>query len=596
MKNVGGQYRSAQNRNSSSEGWNLKTDLLYLGILTFVLTIVLIYEMKLWRMDINVPIVYLGGDDFSTLANAKSMTEQLWNLTADRMGAPYITSYYDFTSSVMHNFDLFTLKIFSVLTQDAGVATNLEFLTIPYFCAFISYFVMRDLKISRWVSVCGSLVFGFSPFIFVRSLAHLVLSTCYFVPLSVLLCIWIFERDDILVLNKSFFKNKRNWMVILFCALIANNGIVYYPFFTCFILVITGLSKSIKRKDIRYLGKAFIPIGFIAGFIVIALIPVLIHILKNGVNGDAVVRAGFIESEIYGLKMIQLLLPMNDHGIPIAKKIIDMYWDNSPLINENVSSYIGLMGDCGFVILMFNMFSDAKEKKGTRLRLLSEMNIWMILLGSIGGIGTIWAFFVTDKLRGFNRVSIFIGYVCILGFCLWLDEIYKKRNKRWIVAAGSVFAVLVSMEQLPTSKLPSYDDNYYNYTSDHAFVGQIESMVEPNSMIYQIPYLEYPEGGSIHDMYDYHLMTGYIHSKTLRWSFGNMKGTEGDEWNKKVGAMPIPQMVEYLKENGFAGIYIDRRAYTAQELDVLDQTLEECTGMKPIISENENLGFSQFLK
>lgn len=27
-------------------------------------------------MDINVPIVYLGGDDFSTLANAKSMTEQ----------------------------------------------------------------------------------------------------------------------------------------------------------------------------------------------------------------------------------------------------------------------------------------------------------------------------------------------------------------------------------------------------------------------------------------------------------------------------------------------------------------------------------------
>lgn len=578
-----------------NDGWNWKQDFLYLAILAVGITIILIYEMKLWRMDINVPLVYAGGDDVGTIANAKSMMEQLWNLTADRLGAPYITSYYDFTSSVMHNFDLLTLKIFAVLTQDAGIATNMEFLSIPYFCAFISYFVMRDMKIGRWVSVCGSLAFGFSPFIFVRSLPHLVLSTCYFVPLSVLLCIWIYERDDILVLNKIFFKNKRNWMVILFAALIANNGIVYYPFFTCFILMITGLSKAIKQKDFKQLGKAFIVIGMIAIFILIALIPILIHILGNGVNGNAVVRCGFMESELYGLKMIQLLLPMNDHGVPIAKKVIDLYWDNSPLINENVSSYIGLMGDCGFVILMFNIFTIAKEKKSARLHLLSELNIWMIMLGSIGGIGTIFAFIITDKLRGFNRVSIFIGYVCILAFCICFDDFYKKRKNKWIAVAGGLFAVFVCMEQLPTSKLPSYDNNYYNFMSDQEFVQNIETQVEPHSMIYQLPYLEYPEGGSMGNMGDYDLMTGYIHSKTLRWSFGNMKGTPGDTWNKETAQMPLNEMVSYLRNNEFKGIYVDRRAYDKEEIKNLESQLEYLTGSRPLYSNNDNLSFFKFL-
>ena len=52
-------------------------------------------------------------------------------------------------------------------------------------------------------------------------------------------------------------------------------------------------------------------------------------------------------------------------------------------------------------------------------------------------------------------------------------------------------------------------------------------------MIYQLPYHGYPEGGFQNDMWDYHLLVGYLHSDKLKWSYGSVKGREGDSWIKK---------------------------------------------------------------
>ena len=81
-------------------------------------------------------------------------------------------------------------------------------------------------------------------------------------------------------------------------------------------------------------------------------------------------------------------------------------------------------------------------------------------------------------------------------------------------------------------------------------------------MIYQLPYHPYPEWGVVNEMNDYDLFVGFLHSKTLKWSYGNIKGRTEDEWAENVSEMSEKEMVKYLKEQGFAGIYIDRRAYT----------------------------------
>lgn len=149
-------------------------------------------------------------------------------------------------------------------------------------------------------------------------------------------------------------------------------------------------------------------------------------------------------------------------------------------------------------------------------------------------------------------------------------------------------------EGFPQFATPDYAAIEAEYTSDADFVSEIENEVEAGSMIYQLPYHQYPEAGPVNDMWDYHLYTGYVHSDTLRWSYGTIKGRDGDKWNKNVSQMSTRRMVEYLKEQDFAGIYVDRRAYTEDEIEKLEEELETYTGSKPLVSENGNLSFFKF--
>ena len=578
---------------------------------SFILMIIIIFGMmyhlmELSNCELNIPLFYMGGDDMGVIVNAKQFTEQFWNLTCDRLGAPYTIQYYDFTSSMMHNSGLFIMKIFAVITKDAAVAMNLTYLSIFFIAGIISYFVMRNIKINRWVASLSSAVFALSPYMLFRNIGHIVLTECYFVPLSILLCIWIYERDDVLTLDKDFFKRKINYVALFFTFLIANNGIAYYPFFTCFILMVTAVSKLAKTGKIKQGLRGVVAVIMVCFFVVLSILPGKIYNIMNGSNAAAVDRSGFEQTELYGLKIAQLFMPLNGHGW--YDKYIDIYNENAFLVTENSSAYLGILGMIGFIVLMFCLFTKRDSLLKKRLACLSELNISMVLLGTIGGLGSMFAFFVSPMLRAYNRISIFIEYVSILSVALLVNELIRviKDNKKvvsaWakrisLVLTGCIFGLMCLFsiwEGYPQLATPAYDTNKMNYISDKNFVENIENSVEAGSMIYQLPYHEYPEYGPVNDMWDYHLYIGYLHSKTLKWSYGSIKGRDEDKWNKNVGSMPIDKMVSYLKEQGFAGIYIDRRAYEEEELTTLEGSLKQILNEEPMISDNENLSFFKF--
>ena len=110
-------------------------------------------------------------------------------------------------------------------------------------------------------------------------------------------------------------------------------------------------------------------------------------------------------------------------------------------------------------------------------------------------------------------------------------------------------------------------------------------------MIYQLPYHEYPEGGAVNDMNDYDLWIGFIHSKTLRWSYGGVVGRDADNWLSTVNNDDVPKMLKTVREKGFAGIYIDRRAYEDDDVLNLENALRGLLSEEPIISNNGALSF-----
>ena len=107
-----------------------------------------------------------------------------------------------------------------------------------------------------------------------------------------------------------------------------------------------------------------------------------------------------------------------------------------------------------------------------------------------------------------------------------------------------------------------------------------------------LPYHEYPEGGQQNGMGDSELFVGYLHSDTLKWSFGITKETDQDAWNVATAAMSAQDMVQELKSKGFSGIYINRKGYASVQLwQKQEQDLSEYLNQTPVVSEDGSLSF-----
>lgn len=590
----------------------LKTykDVVAVVLMLAVMSALVYVLMDMKNFDLAYPMSYDGGDGMSYLANAVMLTEGSTVVETDRLGAPYGYTGYDFYASSFHGFDNMLLKILVGITNQPALAVNILFLLLFPMISLSSYFVLRQMRVKQWVAAGGALTYAFMPYLFMRGMNHFVLASYYFVPISILYCVWIYQDDNFMCFNKGFFRNWKNWFAIILSACIANNGIAYYAFFTCFFLIITGLVKSLKEKKPRYFGKACVLIGFVVLFMLISLIPTLNYILKNGVNDEGVVRT--IDGvETYSLKIAQLFMPLNSHGNSYLEGIINEYNEAMPLVNENYMSYLGVMGCIGFLILLVVLFlknmGDDKPFK-VQLEILSLLNIAGILLATIGGFGSLFGLLVTAMIRCYNRISIFIAFIAIAAVCIllsvlcdriWSIEKYGAAVRNCIYGG---FAAVVSLVMLwgIWFQYPGLMYDYLGFKeyfiSDKEFVESIEAGLPEGAMIYQLPYHEYPEGGSVNDMNDYDLWVGYIHSKNLRWSYGGVVGREADNWLRTIDNSDIPDMIKKIKEKGFQGIYIDRRAYEDDELYKLESGLEKELGVEPVISGNKKLSFFKINK
>ena len=65
----------------------------------------------------------------------------------------------------------------------------------------------------------------------------------------------------------------------------------------------------------------------------------------------------------------------------------------------------------------------------------------------------------------------------------------------------------------------------------------------------------------MHMMKDYEHFRGYLHTGSLRWSYGGMKGRQGDLWLRALNDRPLAEQISLAAQSGFGAVYLDRRAY-----------------------------------
>lgn len=177
-------------------------------------------------------------------------------------------------------------------------------------------------------------------------------------------------------------------------------------------------------------------------------------------------------------------------------------------------------------------------------------------------------------------------------FCLICVAIVLQNARLKIKKEMFKFALLLMLVVGLYDQTVNYTVSWENrdsFDSTQMFVRNIESELKAESLIFQLPYVNWPSGGS------YRHLAGYIESNTLRWSFGCMQGRAEAEWQEATAGSDVDTMLQTLSSNGYEGIYLDKKLYIQHfgeaELENICQQLTERLQTSPIVSNNGELYF-----
>jgi hypothetical protein len=556
---------------------------------------------KLYRADLRVPFIYYGDTMFYGML-IKGIGEHGWYLNNPNIGLPFGTELHDFP--IPDTFHFFLIKLATWFTHDHALILNLFFILTFPLATITSLYVFRQFNFSFFPALLGSMLYTFVPYHLSRSEHHLMYSAYYVVPLIILVMLWVCSlagKNNNQGHQEISFSLRNPKLIISFviCLLIASTGGVYYSFFACYLLLVIGLIQSISLKSFRYL---LLP-GFLTSVIFATLIanlsPSIIYQFKNG-KTDTAQRVPS-ESELYGLKIAQLVLPLTGHRIRALREVKDQY-NTFPLVSENDDSTLGLIGSIGFITLLgmllckgLNFKSREEGSTQNLLGHLSVLNIAAVLLGTIGGLSSLFNLLISPQIRAYNRISIYISFFAFFTIVLLLEgarqRFFQSPGRRVIFSIIVIVATgLGLLDQSARRFVPAYAAGKVEYQNDADFIKMVEASVPARSMIFQLPVKRFPETIAIERVYDYDLLKGYLHSKDLRWSYGAMRGRQSDIWQASVVAKPTPEMVEIITLANFEGIYIDRFGYPDNAAK-LENDLTTLLGVNPIVSKNGRLSF-----
>lgn len=514
-----------------------------------------ILVLQIWDLKwLYIPFNYCGdpmywGDSLFLSMIIKSIITSGWYFTNPSIGVP--GGYFLADFPILENFQCAVIKLFSLCSSNWALIYNLFFLLGFPLITLSALFVFQRIGICYPFALTASLLFSFLPFRLLRAEMHLFLTSYYLIPLAVWLATIVHQ-------NICCFKEaKSRIFYAITCILLGLHGI-YYTYFSMFFILISGIISSYNKTTWKPLKHASVFLLLIGTSTLCNSLPTIIHQFSHGANPEPVKRPPY-DTEVFGLKIVQLLLPVDNDRL--FSKWKNEYNHHAFFVNENTTSTLGLIGSLGFLSLLGNILLKRKESHfNPTLETFTHLNFSALLLATIGGFSSFISYFLFPGIRCYNRISVFIAFFSLAAFFLLLQKRIHNPKLLWgwslFLLAVGLFTQSSNHNALP----PKMAATIREYKNDEVFIQKIEQLLPPGSKIFQLPYLSFPEGSS-HRMTSYDHFKGPLHSHFLQWSFGAVKGRATDLWQRKVSSLEAPEMIKELIKKGFTGLYIDRNGY-----------------------------------
>lgn len=511
------------------------------------------WHYQMWTgADWRVPLDY-GGDAHEILTRIKAASEgDTWPLApqvVERLGAPWGAHWNAYPTP-----DKLLMLVLGALTRawGLGMAANVAVMAAAVSSGLAFYGVARRLRVRREWAFATALLFAFTYAVFQRGLAHLSLLFSWTIPLGLAAC-WIVGRRRAV----DWRRGDAALAVVASAALGASNP--YNLFFWGQLMLWACLVQAFGARR-----AANLRLG--AACLLIALATFLVSHAELWLYAQSgalpLLVRNYGGTEMYALKPVEMFIPPSEHRWDLLAFFGQRYgrwveWRGEPYL-----PYLGVVGIVGFLWMM----GEAVRRllSGRAPRGFALQTGWILSYATVGGLTNLLALFAGFQVfRATNRVSVFISCWALLFLALRLSRYFgppRRRQAGWAVAG--LLALIGVLDQIPHRRASADRAlRIARYSADEAFGRALEAALPVHSMLFQLPILGFPEVQPPHRLVDYELFRPYLHTTSLRFSYGGAKLRSRTRWQRELEGLSTAELVARLEQYGFAAVYLNRRGF-----------------------------------
>jgi phosphoglycerol transferase len=507
------------------KGW---IGLLWLCLISFFAA----FEIMPWEM--GYPI-HTQGDVLQACRLLKSSCIEGSYYEVHDLGAPFVADHYGFPETFVIHLPL--IWMLSQVTSNIYLIYNLLYLTTYLAAALACYAILLRLGCLPLPALLISWIYAFLPN-HIERYDHYGISLYATAPLIIWYCLRL-QRGQKLTIGEL--------VLAPLCGLCGP----YPAIFGCLTLLCGGFLGCLAQRR----PHPMLPAIGLCALISAAFLLVLAPALRNQSPEQAILpHRSPSDLAKWSLALDHLLLPAHARSAHPLYPISGRYYQNfPPPVEPNEAPYLGLfsiVAGTGLVLNLWRPHGDMQHLRGL---------CWMIfLVGTTGGLGQIFTLVVGTTIRCYNRISFHLAFVVLAALALHLSQ------QRWTGKKSALLVLLATLglvEQILSSPHRHPRETQRSVASDRQFVSQLEQTVAAHAMIWQLPYVAYPESAQAFQEGEYGLGRGYAVSKQIHWSWGCLKGNRQERTQAAFARLPMDRQLAILKETGFAGLVVERRGY-----------------------------------
>lgn len=527
-------------------------ELLPVGVIGLLAPVLLLRMVPFTR-----PVVYTQ-DVFQHLALARTANWFGTPGTTRMLDAPYGLDWGRSIPTGTERLHVVVLKTFDVLTGGNPYLTlNLTVLVGVTATILVGYVVLRWLGVHPLLSGAAAVTFAFSPALTDRlGAGHLFLFPLYPVALGVYLAVLgsrrVGSRDpsNAVVGDAGPARNRfgrwgvRTLILPGLAVVVVATSSVYYATFTVLLVLSLGLIAAARSGSLRRLLLPLLIVTALGSTMALTLLPDMLARVDSPTAGGF--NRSVQDSDRYGMRIAQMLLPMPSTQIPFVGRVADRaYWTESTGdfgVSIGPLAVVGLIAIAWTSIRRLGRPGDDADRTIERF---AALILAAVVLATVGAGGLLLASLGFTQTRVWSRMAAFIGFAALAGLAL---VVQRRFGSRRMLAVWVLAVVALGLVEHPLRSSAAPIDRAVR--EDASLVSSMEATLPQGAAVFELPVVPFPD-----DVGSQRLLAPSLTSRRLRFSAGEFKGGAGD-WQQSWMSGDLGDATFLAAVAGFDGLLV----------------------------------------